>query len=156
MVRVSALRNPLKCEPPSTVLMLFAKLKTLSEYPSLYCSATSMLSSAAIRQLALAFEVNRLLVQHRLAFIQVLDELRDSAAVVKLMLLHRLRALIGQRDGEAFVQERQLTQPLRQRVEVELRGVHDGGVGLERDLGAGLLAGLARLRRAEPCGMPFS
>jgi hypothetical protein len=30
MVRVSALRNPLRCEPPSTVLMLLAKLNTLS------------------------------------------------------------------------------------------------------------------------------
>ena len=30
MVRVSALRNPLRCEPPSTVLMLLAKLNTVS------------------------------------------------------------------------------------------------------------------------------
>ena len=31
MVRVSALRKPLRCVPPSTVLMLLAKLKTFSE-----------------------------------------------------------------------------------------------------------------------------
>ena len=31
MVRVSAVRKPERCVPPSTVLMLLAKLKTVSE-----------------------------------------------------------------------------------------------------------------------------
>ena len=31
MVRVSAVRNPERCEPPSTVLMLLAKVKMFSE-----------------------------------------------------------------------------------------------------------------------------
>ena len=31
MVRVSAVRNPVRCVPPSTVLMLLAKLKMFSE-----------------------------------------------------------------------------------------------------------------------------
>ena len=31
-------------DPPSTVLMLFAKLNTFSEYESLYWSATSMVN----------------------------------------------------------------------------------------------------------------
>ena len=117
-----------------------------------------MRQHTAVRQLALAFEVNRLLVQHGFAAIQVPDELGDAAAVVKLVLLRRFHALIGQRDGEAFVQKRQLAQPLRQRVEVELRRVHDGGVGLERDLGAGLLAGLAGLlkRRLGECPCWYS
>ena len=42
---------------------------------------------AAVRQLALAFEMDRLFVQHALAAIQVLDELRDAAAVMKLVRL---------------------------------------------------------------------
>ena len=56
----------------------------------------------------------------------MLDELGDAAAVVELVRLGRILALVGQRDLQALVQERQLAQPLRQRVEVELRRVHDG------------------------------
>ncbi len=41
---------------------------------------------SAVGQLALAFEVDRLVVQHGLAAIQVLDEFGDAAAVVKLVL----------------------------------------------------------------------
>ena len=44
--------------------------------------------------------------------------------------------------GDAGVEERELAQPLRQRVEAELDGFEDLRVGLERDLGA------ARLGRA--------
>jgi hypothetical protein len=40
--RVSAVRKPMRWAPPSTVLMLFAKEKTLSLYESLYWSAISM------------------------------------------------------------------------------------------------------------------
>ena len=81
-----------------------------------------MRQHAAVGQLALAFEIDRLVVQHRLAAVQMLDELGDAAAVVKLVLLGRFGALVGQSDLEAFVQERQLAQPLRQRVVVELGG----------------------------------
>ena len=84
MVRVSALRKPLRCEPPSTVLMLFAKLKTFSEYESLYCSASFDGQHAAIRHLAIAFEVDRLFVQDLLAAIQMLDELGNAAAIEEL------------------------------------------------------------------------
>ena len=66
----------------------------------------------------------------------------------------RIFALVGQRDLQALVQERQLAQPLRERVEVELGRVHDGRVGLEGDLGAGLLAGLAGLVPAAPWECP--
>ena len=41
--------------------------------------------------------------------------------IEELVLLRRVLAFVGQRDGQALVQERQLAQPLRQRVEVELR-----------------------------------
>ena len=82
--------------------------------------------AAVVRQLAFGFEVDGLLVQHGLAVVQMLDELRDAAAVQKLVALHRIHALIGQRDFEALVQERQLAQPLRQRVVIE-RGLHHDG-----------------------------
>ena len=49
------------------------------------------------------------------------------------------------RDGDAGVQERELAQALRQRVEAELGGLEDLRVGLERDLGAALLRGAGDL-----------
>ncbi len=65
---------------------------------------------AAVRHLAITFEIDRLFVQHRLAAIQVLDEFRYAAAVMKLVLFGGFHPLIGERDREAFVQERQLAQ----------------------------------------------
>ena len=62
----------------------------------------------AVRHLALAFDVDGLLVQHRFALIQVPDKFRDSAAVVKFMLFRGLSAFVDQCYGEALVQERQL------------------------------------------------
>ena len=64
---------------------------------------------------------------------------------MKLVRLDRILALVGERDLQALVQERQFAQPLRQRVEVELGRVHDGRVGLEGDLRAGLVARFAGL-----------
>ena len=40
-VRVKAVRNPVKCVPPSTVLMLLQYETTISLIESLYCKATS-------------------------------------------------------------------------------------------------------------------
>ena len=42
MTVVSALFNPVRCVPPSWVLMLLTNEKTVSAYESLYCSASSM------------------------------------------------------------------------------------------------------------------
>ena len=42
MARVSACRKPVRWVPPSCVLMLLTKEKTVSWYASLYCSATSI------------------------------------------------------------------------------------------------------------------
>ncbi len=66
---------------------------------------------AAVGQLPLSFEVDRLVVQHSFAAVQVLDELGDAAAVMKLVRLDRVHALVGQGDPQALVQERQLAQP---------------------------------------------
>ena len=85
-------------------------------------------------------------MQHRFAAVQMLDELGDAAAVEKLFGADVVAALIGQNDFQTLVEKRQLAQALRQRVEIELRRVHDGRVGLERDFRAGL-ARLAGLRQ---------
>ena len=74
------------------------------------------------------------------------DELGYSAAVMKFVLFRRLRAFVGQRDSEAFVQEGQFAQTRRQRVEIKVCGIHDGAIRLKRDLGTGFLARLASLR----------
>ena len=85
-------------------------------------------------------------MQHRLAAIQVLDELGDAAGVLELGALGLAGlgvggALIGQRDFQALVQESHLAQALGQRVVVVLGGGEDGPVGQKVDLGAALLAG---------------
>ncbi len=103
---------------------------------------------AAVRQLALAFEIDGLVVQDVLALIQMLDELGDAAVEKKLGGTGGFLALVGQGNLQALVQECQLAQPLGERVEVELGRVHDGRVGLERQLRSSLsrVAG-ARQRR---------
>ncbi len=103
-------------------------------------------------QLAFALKINRLLMQHGFAAIQMPDKLGDTAAVVELAHLHRIHALVGERDGEALIQERQLAQALGQRVVVEFKRGHDGGIRLERDLGSCFLpslAGLGQRRRRD-------
>ena len=80
MVRVSALRNAVKCEPPSTVLMLLAKLNTLSLVGIVVLQRHFHGQHSAVGELALAFKRDRLVVQRSLVAIQVLDELGDAAA----------------------------------------------------------------------------
>ena len=94
---------------------------------------------------ALGFHVDGPVVQHRLAFVQVLDEFGDPAGVLEFqpLVLARLGiggALVGEGDHQALVEERQLAQALRQRVEVVLGDGEDCLVGSEVDLGAALLA----------------
>src|SRR5579883_974361 len=107
---------------------------------------------AAVRQVPLPLRVDRLIVQHRLAAVQVLDEFRDPAREQELRRL-LLLPLVRQRDLEALVQKRQLPQPRRQRVVVEYRGFHDRRVRLERNPRSRLPPGLShplqrRLRNA--------
>src|SRR5256886_3452412 len=49
----------------------------------------------------------RLIVQNTLAAVQMLDELRDTAAVMEFVFLDRIDSLISELDGKALVQERQ-------------------------------------------------
>src|SRR5581483_1467424 len=98
---------------------------------------------------ALGFHVDRLLVQHALTAVQVLDELGDAAVVLELGLLGLAclgigGALVGKRDQQALVQEGQLAQTLRQCVVVVLSRGEDFLVGHEVDFGSALL-GSARL-----------
>src|ERR1700674_893629 len=93
------------------------------------------------------FHVDGLVVERLLAAVQVLDELGDAAVVLELGTLGFAGlgiglALVGQRDDEALVQEREFAQTLRERVEV----VFDGGgensfVGHEVNLRACLYFG---------------
>ena len=74
---------------------------------------------------ALGLHVDRLVVQHLLALVQVLDELGDAAGVLELCVLGLAGlgvggALVGERDLDALVQEGELAQALGQRVVVVL------------------------------------
>src|SRR6266852_2527354 len=60
---------------------------------------------------ALALDVNRRVMQRLFSAIQVLDELRDAAGELEFRGL--FRALIGERDLQALVQESQFAQALR-------------------------------------------
>ena len=62
-------------------------------------------------------ERDDLLVQRRLQLREVLDERADAAFVLERVVL--LRALVGELDLDARVQERQLAEPLRQNVIVK-------------------------------------
>jgi hypothetical protein len=50
-------------------------------------------------------EIDRLIVQRRLVLVQVLNELRNAALVVKLMRTLRLLTLVFDRDPNAFVKK---------------------------------------------------
>ena len=94
----------------------------------------------------LAAHVDRLLVDRRLVLVQVRDERDDAAFVVKLVVL--AVALVVQRDDDAAVQERELAQPLGERVEAEDGRFEDLRVGLEGDLGAAPLGRAGHLEVA--------
>ena len=90
---------------------------------------------------ALRFHVDRLVVQHLLAAVQMLDEFRDAAVVLEVRMLGLAalrvgRPLIGQRNQQTFIQERKFAQPLRQRVVVIFhRPRKNAAVGQEMNFG---------------------
>ncbi len=98
---------------------------------------------STVGQIALGLEVHRFVVQHLLALIEQLDEFGDTPGVLKFFGLLRLHALVGERDFQALVEERELPQAVGQRVVIELRHLHDGGVWFEGDAGSGFAAGPA-------------
>ncbi len=83
---------------------------------------------------ALGFHVNRLVVQHLLAAIEMLDELGNPAGVFELGQLRFAglgvgRALVSQRNQQAFVEEGEFAQARGERVEVVFRRGKDAAVG---------------------------
>ena len=94
---------------------------------------------------ALCLHVDRLLVQHLFALVDVLDKLCDPAGVLELLVLALagLRiggALVGEMNLKAFVKEGELTQALSEGVVVELGYGEDGLVGQEVDFSAAAFA----------------
>jgi hypothetical protein len=65
MARVSACRKPVRCVPPSCVLMLFTKEKTVSWYESLYCSATSTWTPSFSPSISTGFACSGVLFRFR-------------------------------------------------------------------------------------------
>ncbi len=81
------------------------------------------------------------LVQRGFGLVQVLHERDNPALITKDFLL--FAPLVGERDGEAFIEKCQLPQPLGQHIEAEIERLKDLPVRLEGDLRAALL-GLPR------------
>ena len=99
--------------------------------------------------IALGLDGDRL-VHRLLALGQVLHEVHEAAVGLEGLLGARGLAFVEQLDLGALVQERQLAQPLGQRLALELQGLHeDLGVGPEPHPGAGLRGGLALRELAE-------
>ena len=65
-----------------------------------------------VRQIALAFDVDGLVVQQRLALIQMLDELGNAAVVKERSHFLRFFAFVGESDLEAFVQKGEFAKAL--------------------------------------------
>ena len=73
----------------------------------------------AVGHVTFAFKVDRLIVQHRFAAIQVLDKLGDAPYEKELFPAFRFTALIGENDLQALIQKRQLPKTVRQNIEIE-------------------------------------
>ena len=102
-----------------------------------------------IHLLALAFHVDGRIVQRALAAIQVLHEFGDAAGEAEFGFL--AGALVFERDLQALVEEGELAEALRKRVEAVVDRREDRRVGVEGDLRAGLFrfAGGLELRSGD-------
>src|SRR5579864_5015261 len=103
-----------------------------------------------VNAIAVVFHVNRLVVQRLLAAIEMLDKFRDAAVVLEFVALglagFRIGgALIGQRNQQSLVEEREFAQALRQRVVVVFGRSKDRTIGYEVNFRPGLYLGDARL-----------
>src|SRR6185503_11187796 len=78
----------------------------------------------------------RLVVQHALVLVEVLNKLSDAAAIIKLVRLLRFLALVMNRDANSLVEEGFFTQTLRQFVETKFNRIENLGVGPKGDLRA--------------------
>src|ERR1700735_2035105 len=89
-----------------------------------------------IHLLALAFHVNRRIVERLLAAIQVLDEFSDASGEAELSFF--VGAFVLQRDFQAFIQEGQLAEALRKRVKAINGGGKNVGISMKCDFRSGL------------------
>ena len=121
---VSALRKPATCVPPSTVWMLFAKARTFSAKPSLYCSATSTLvpSTTFSTKIGRGFSVSRRRLRWR-------TKLVDPALEVEVLLA--VDPLVDEPDPDALVEVGRFAQPGADRLPREVERLEDLRVGLE-------------------------
>ena len=90
-------------------------------------------------------------MQYAFAAVQMLDEFCDTAGVFELQLLRFAglgigKALVGQRDLQAFVQEGELAQTLGQRVKVVFRRGENFFVGKKMYFGAAFFCGAGFLQ----------
>ena len=76
-----------------------------------------------------ALDVDRALVEHVAATVEVPHEARDPSLEVEVLLA--VGALVAQADPESLVQVRRLAQPGGDQVPAEVEGVEDLGVGHE-------------------------
>ena len=84
--------------------------------------------------------IDRLGMNDLLVLAQLPDEFLDAVLVEERFLFWRIVALVGERDFEAGIQERQLAQTRGQALEFELgRDGENRRVGQERDQRAGVL-----------------
>ncbi len=83
-------------------------------------------------------------MQHTLVFVEVLNELGDTAPIIEFVSALGLFALVLNRDSNTFVEESFFSQPLRKFVKTELGRVEDLQIGFEGDLRSAFasLAGL--------------
>jgi len=90
----------------------------------------------------LEIEVDRLGVQRRLVPVQVLHKGADATVILEDILF--VGALVGDADADAAVEKRELSQPLRQHVVVE--------IGVAENLIARICTNCCRIyrRRATP------
>ena len=109
---------------PRQVRAAFVRVDVVRERELLRVVAVVPLQrDLGVDAVALAAHVDRLLVDEPLVLVEVLDERDDAAVVVELVVLPV--ALVVERDGDAGIEEGELAQPLRQRVEAELDGLEN-------------------------------
>src|SRR5204863_7968847 len=94
-----------------------------------------------------AFHEDRLVVDDRLVLVQMLDERHDAAFVLELVAL--AVALVIDGDEDAAVEERELTQPLRQRIEAVFDALENLRIGLEGHLRSTLLCRAGHFERLD-------
>ncbi len=94
---------------------------------------------------ALSFHVDGRVVQRRFSAVQVLHEFRDAACKAEFGIL--FRALVCQRNPQSLVQESQLAQALRERIEAVFSLIENRQIRMKRDFRPGLarLSGLLQL-----------